>query len=64
MSKKIKKNKTMFKVCYDVYNIIKVTIQTEMYFFFHNCINKLFSEEIKVPRTLFEGKDGGRVRYV
>ena len=33
-------------------------------YFFHNLINKLFSEENQVPGTLFEAKKGGRVRHI
>ena len=30
----------------------------------HNWINKLFSEENKVPRTLFEARKWGRVHHM
>ena len=39
-------------------------MQTEIFSFFHNLINKLFSEEIKVTRTLFEvRKVAGSAKY-
>ena len=49
----------MGAVC-SLYNINEVIIQTQKYiyiFFSDNWINKLFSEENKVPRTLFEARN-------
>ena len=40
---------------FDINNINKVMIITQKYNT-HNWINKLFSEENKVPRTLFEAR--------
>ena len=38
----------------NIYNIKRVMIRTQIYIiFYHNLINELFSEENKVPRTLF-----------
>ena len=39
-----------------IYNIIEVIKQTLKYVLFHNWVNKLFSEENKVLRTLFEAR--------
>ena len=36
-----------------IYNVNEEIIPTQIFFFFQNLMKKLFSEENKVPRTLF-----------
>ena len=40
----------------NIYNIDEVVIYIRNIYLFHNLINKLLSEENKVPRTLFEAR--------
>ena len=42
---------------WDIYNINEVITQTQKCLSFHNCTNKLFSEENNVPASLFEATE-------
>ena len=55
----------MFLENFKVYNLNEVIMQTQRYFFSHNWVNQLFSEENKVPRTQFEArKVAGSATYI
>ena len=41
---------------FNIYNVNKVIIQTQNIYLIHKWVNKLFSEENKVPRTLYEAR--------